>query len=440
MFQFLQPIWFSALAGIAAPVIIHLWNQRPGKTMKVGSVALVTESIQRYQNRLQVSEILLLILRCLLVAMVALALATPQWRSAKAASTKGWVLMNRHELAAAYQHFKPSVDSLLAAGYEFHFFEPGFKQEQLQQALTNNSPADTVTVSYRDIIAALDREADASLPLYIFTNQYLRNFYGERSAVALNLHWQMYADSTILPQQAATTSLRITIFSQHHPNDVRYLQAALEAIRQVSKKNLTVNVVTDMSRLPAQQDWLYWLEETDFPTQAYAANVLSYAEGKQQRLSSVILAVSGSLFSPAGINKLIAAKDSFSQGYSSCWQDGFGHPVLTVQRRAGQNRYQLYTHISPEWNELPWSDNFPSILYGLLYPRSLSKTVGKEAGNTIIDYAQAMPLIRGPKDHEAKPVTYNTTPLADLCWLIAFILLLAERSLSYYYFKAGANG
>ena len=131
MFQFLQPIWLSALAGIVIPVVIHLWNQRPGKVLKVGSVSLVTENLQRYQNRIQLSEILLLILRCLLISFIALALTDPEWRSSGGSQAKGWVLMDRKEISNTYQHFKPSIDSLLLAGYEFHFFEEGFKKEKL---------------------------------------------------------------------------------------------------------------------------------------------------------------------------------------------------------------------------------------------------------------------------------------------------------------------
>ncbi|MEP6750371.1 MAG: BatA domain-containing protein, partial [Bacteroidota bacterium] len=63
MFQLLQPIWLFALAGVSIPVIIHLWNRKPGKTLKVGSVALVEENILSYKKTIKLSELLLLLLR-----------------------------------------------------------------------------------------------------------------------------------------------------------------------------------------------------------------------------------------------------------------------------------------------------------------------------------------------------------------------------------------
>lgn len=437
MFQFLQPIWLSALAGIAVPVIIHLWNQRPGKTLKVGSVSLVTESLQRYQNRIQLSEILLLILRCLLIGFIALALTGPQWRSPVGSNAKGWLLMDRKDVASSYKHFKPTIDSLLLAGYEFHFFEEGFKKEKLEHALADTSANRVSNASYRNIVAALDQQVNAALPVYVFTNQYLRNFAGVRTNVMLNLHWQMYMPDSLVGSSATdTAALRITIFTQHYGTDAHYLVAASEALRQFSKKNIIVKLVTNMREMPDQQDWLFWLEDA-MPLNSYnAANIVLYAGGHPQREASVILPADGSLFAAVGVNKLIIERDSIEQLPEVRWQDGFGHPVLTAQQQAGRTLYTLYTHINPDWNELPWSDNFPAILYTLVYPNSAAATFDK----ALIDPAQAMPLMQSSKENNAKPALSAVTQLSAVCWLIAFILLFAERSLSFYYSKSKTNG
>jgi hypothetical protein len=440
LFQFLQPIWFSALAGIAVPVIIHLWNQRPGKTLKVGSVSLVAESLQRYQNRLQLSEILLLILRCLLIVFIVLALAGPEWRSATGKNAKGWVLTNRPGLSTTYQHFRPIMDSLLLAGFEFHFFEEGFKKEKLEHALADsgNSRAGS---SYRTLVAALDRQTDTALPVYIFTDHYLHNFNGDRTAVGLNLHWYMYnPDSAVVLTAGDTAALHITIFTGHYTSDAHYLLAALEAIRQFTKKNIGIQLVTGFQDIPAQQDWLFCLEETIPAYKFDAKNVLFYAGGNAQHIASVILPAGEALFTPVDVNNLVIEKDSAEQLYDVRWQDGFGHPVLTVQQQAGQTRYKLYTHINPAWTELPWSDNFPSVLYGLLYPDQATKSFRDRENKTMIDPVQAMPLMRSSKEDNTKPGSYTVTALAGVCWLVVFVLFFAERSLSFYYAKTKANG
>lgn len=441
MFQFLQPIWLTGLAGITIPVIIHLWNQRPGKTLKVGSISLVAENAQRYQNRLQLAEILLLILRCLLIAFVAFALSGLQWRSAIIESSKGWVLLPRKELSNTYQHFRSTVDSLLSAGYEFHFFEEGFEKDKLQHALAGSAEKRSGEISNRSIINALDKQVDDSFPVYVFTDQYLRNFSGTRTAVALNLHWQMYAvDSPPAPAAVDTTTMQVTIFSQQHTNDTRYLQAALESIRESANKRLNIKLATNPHDIPDQQDWVFWLEETPVPADRYSTNVLSYAAGNPQQLASVILPGDGSLFAAVEVNKLIIKKDSIDQIDDVRWCDGFGHPVLTARQQGGQMQYKLYTHIDPSWNELPWSDNFPLILYGLLYADYATNNLADVKDKRLIDPAQAMPAILSSKQYNARPIRERITPLAGICWLVAFVLFFLERCLSFYHSKLKANG
>jgi len=173
------------------------------------------------------------------------------------------------------------------------------------------------------------------------------------------------------------------------------------------------------------------------PLNSYnAANIVLYAGGHPQREASVILPADGSLFAAVGVNKLIIERDSIEQLPEVRWQDGFGHPVLTAQQQAGRTLYALYTHINPDWNELPWSDNFPAILYTLVYPNSAAATFDK----ALIDPAQAMPLMQSSKENNAKPALSAVTQLSAVCWLIAFILLFAERSLSFYYSKSKTNG
>jgi hypothetical protein len=42
MLQLLEPIWLAAAAAISVPVAVHLWNDRRGKVLLIGSVALLS--------------------------------------------------------------------------------------------------------------------------------------------------------------------------------------------------------------------------------------------------------------------------------------------------------------------------------------------------------------------------------------------------------------
>ncbi|HTE11879.1 MAG TPA: BatA domain-containing protein [Chitinophagaceae bacterium] len=443
MFQFLQPIWLYALAGLSIPVIIHLWNQQPGKTLRIGSIALVTENAVSHKKSIRLTELFLLLLRCLLLSCIAIALAGPLWRNPAKNGAKGWVLMSRPALTTAYNYYKPLVDSLLQAGLEFHYFEEGFAKENFEKAV-NAVPDTSIAIkkyAYRNIAALLNSQADAKLPLYIFTDNYLRNFAGIRSAVSLNLHWYTYTPDTASTKPVIDPiALRITIFSHAHANDAHYLKAALDAIQQFSKRNIITRLVTDAQDIPAQQDWLFWLADDSNYNNKTARNVVAYAKGKPLPCASYILPAGRSSFDAAKLYVSIIEKDSTRKFSDILWKDGFGHPLLAVQEKNNKANYWLYTHIDPAWNELPWSDNFPQLLYKLIYANRDKEISAGITDNTIIDSSQLLPVIMPKKDAGIKPAVFTETKLAGICWLIAFILFFGERCLSFYHRKITANG
>src|SRR5476651_1205398 len=101
-----SPIWLFALAAIGIPVIIHLWNIRQGKTLKVGSIALFTQSSPKSSRSFKLMDVLLLLLRCLLLILLAILLAMPLWQQhLQNTKAKGWLLIPKEHLTQAYQHF-----------------------------------------------------------------------------------------------------------------------------------------------------------------------------------------------------------------------------------------------------------------------------------------------------------------------------------------------
>src|SRR5271163_4083321 len=86
---FLNPLLLFGLAAIAAPIVIHLLNRRQFEKVTWAAMRFLQASIAQTQRRLQIEDILLLLLRCLLVALIALALARPTLRSASASGLFG---------------------------------------------------------------------------------------------------------------------------------------------------------------------------------------------------------------------------------------------------------------------------------------------------------------------------------------------------------------
>ena len=134
----LNSIWLFTLAALSIPVAIHLWNIRPGKTLKVGSISLMEASAQKSSRSLKLHDLLLLLLRCLLLALLAFILAMPfLQKQISTSSVKGWLLIPKENVRESYQKFKPQIDSLTKAGHEFHYFNKGFEKAELSKVLTD---------------------------------------------------------------------------------------------------------------------------------------------------------------------------------------------------------------------------------------------------------------------------------------------------------------
>ena len=80
----------AGIAGIAIPVVIHLLNRRQAKVIDWGAMIFLMDSLLSRRRRVLLEEILLLSTRCLIVALVALALARP---FIPASSTVPWLIV-----------------------------------------------------------------------------------------------------------------------------------------------------------------------------------------------------------------------------------------------------------------------------------------------------------------------------------------------------------
>ena len=75
--EFFSPWMLLGLAAIAVPVLIHLFNRKSAKTIQWGAFLFLLDSMVSRRRRMLIEEMLLLATRCLLLALLALALARP---------------------------------------------------------------------------------------------------------------------------------------------------------------------------------------------------------------------------------------------------------------------------------------------------------------------------------------------------------------------------
>jgi hypothetical protein len=74
---FLNTVLLLGALGIAIPIVIHLLNRRSSRVVDWGAMSFLLESLAIRNRRIQLEEALLMATRCLLVGLLALALARP---------------------------------------------------------------------------------------------------------------------------------------------------------------------------------------------------------------------------------------------------------------------------------------------------------------------------------------------------------------------------
>jgi len=75
--SFLNSIMLFGTAAVAVPIIIHLLNRRKFKKVTWAAMKFIKLSVEQNQRRMQLEDLLLLLLRCALLALLAFALARP---------------------------------------------------------------------------------------------------------------------------------------------------------------------------------------------------------------------------------------------------------------------------------------------------------------------------------------------------------------------------
>ncbi|MBC6991557.1 BatA domain-containing protein [Hymenobacter sp. BT491] len=221
MLTFLAPSGLLALLGIAVPVAIHLWNRRPGRTVPVGSLRWLEATANRRLRSLKLEQLALLLVRIAVVALLAVALASPAWQRPPA-PTRGQVFISPDLLpTGSLSAFRPGIDSLRRRGYEVRRLAPGFRlisaaawrnlDSVAAAGATDSLPADQLWARVRQAADSFPNR-----PIRVFTSTSLGHFQTSRPALPAQLTWQVVptADSGAWLQsayQSGPDSLRLLV-------------------------------------------------------------------------------------------------------------------------------------------------------------------------------------------------------------------------------------
>ena len=405
MFQFLNPIWFFGAAALLIPVLLHLWNIRSGKVLKVGSISLIDAASRKSSRSFKLLDIPLFILRCLLLLILALLLALPVWqKKMEVAKVKGWVLFPKENFTATYQKFKLSIDSLTKAGYEFHYFNAGFAKSNLTQIFLNTKdslktphPApQTLQPNYWDLVKELNSKVSSTLPVYVFTPNQAAYFQGSKPQVALNLHWRTYtpADSVATYIQDAwfTPSGDVRVVQgTSKPSGTAYTYSNLRANDKVNATfqittvdgkaqiSLTVGKQEAITVDTAVQRLIIYAENNTTDASYLKAALQAVVQFNQRQ--SIVKVVSNPSQIPANTSWLFWLSDkpmstAASKNFKNilAYQSGKPTTVNSWMSNAGQfatalpdqEKVNLYKSIAANQGYTPvWKDGFGNTLLGL---------------------------------------------------------------------------
>lgn len=490
--HFLTPIWLFAIAAISIPVLIHLWNIKPGKTLKVGSISLFNPGAQKSSRSFKLNDIPLFLLRCLLLVLLAFLLAVPVWQhTVKPAKTKGWLLMPKANITETYRRFKRTIDSLGKAGYEFHYFNEGFAKADLKLVLTDTAKQiEPKVVNYWDLISRLNGQIPAAAPVYLFTSNQTKYFTGSKPLVSINLHWQTFtpADSVSTWVQSAwfTSNNAIKVVQGNSKPSGTYfssyiIQSGSEAngpfAISVSNGNPVVSLKSgDQKAVPIDTNTQHIAIYTD----KYAADAIylkaalqavsdfnqhkssikQYSDAAQipagqswlfwlseKPLDAASLKKAGQVFNyqagkPINTNSWIKTSGAYAlsgqQDMPALYQliDGkAGNPVWTdgygnpVLSKA-DSIYHFYSRFNPSWNDLVWSDQFPKLLLKLMADKTNDEQTARY-DRRVMDQQQLQPVIGSSTKNTTAASITEQTDLSRYCWLALVVTFLAERWLAH---------
>lgn len=82
----LAPPWLAATAAVIAPLLIHLWTRQTGPPRYFPSIRFITQTDAQQPRLQRWRDPLLLLLRCALIMLIALAFARPCWQPSGASA------------------------------------------------------------------------------------------------------------------------------------------------------------------------------------------------------------------------------------------------------------------------------------------------------------------------------------------------------------------
>jgi hypothetical protein len=471
MFQLLYPLGLLAAIGVLVPILVHLWNIKSGKTLKIGSVALLGLPSNQRSRSLKITNWPLLLLRCLLIFLIAFLLAAPAYRTKQSTSAKpGWILVEKANLPKLWNSNKKQLDSLILKGYELHDFDVNFARIDLKDTLTKFSRSAKPPLSYYSLLKQLDPEKGRRM--YLYTDNRLSRFDEKPPVLNLDLNWKFlpadsatsswvadayqannqrfiktkahstatgnyYSNEALSAPDTAglhvdTTTLTVQIFQRNSSTDAAFVKAAVLALRQYTGRSIKVRSINSLAQVRNKASLVFYLSEqqpnaSEIKDLPKGTTLFQYEGKKVQSMNSIIQDELGLALSPASLYKRTFS--SANQG-QNIWLDATGNPVLSLDSLSGIKRYHFYSRFQPDWNDLVWTEGMVLFLAPVVLPQAAADYAFRQDQRSSL-VAHVSSPITAVKALNNNGISYVQKSLSTWLWWIVFLVLFLERWLSY---------
>ena len=360
MIGLLAPAWLAALAALAVPLAIHLWSPRPRRSIRVGSIRLLTGIPPAATRSLRLRDRWLLLLRLGVLAALVLSLTDPFW-APRDQRPRTWALLSTEALTD-----RALLDSLRRAGAELRLLAAGLPLVAGDLEGTGLTP-DGVPAEGCDLAAAnchpphdwsLLREADRLAPpgatLVIAAPLTADRFRGTRPAIRAQVVWRdvprsARADGAGRARPSSPAHRRVVILADaQRRDDARYLEAAVRAAATTTGRAAEiVRASLAAGASAATADWIVWLSAEPPPAPVVARARQGAVLFTQIGRDTVTTGGTVVRTAATGPPPVLARRAPFDGRGAALWTDGTGSPLLTVAREGSGYGYRLYGRIDP---------------------------------------------------------------------------------------------
>lgn len=405
MLHVAAPLGLLALAGLVVPIALHL-IRRPRQTVHVGSLQFVSAPRRRFES-LRWREPILLAVRCLLLAALALLVAGASWRPTESKPVR-WLLLAP---GTVRDETSPEWNRLRAAGFEVRQLAPGFERLKSE---SESTPAAAEVDAW-----SLLREADSHVPAgsqaVVFGPTPAAWFRGTRPELSrLQVTWIRVGAPPAVPQPPANTlaPARIAVVADSdRAEDARYLRAAIAAAGA-----LETNV---------EPAWIFQLGAANLPP-ALMRHVERGAVLVNDAPDTITAKLVDRFFNSG--TESIRVRQRVPLVGAPLLADGTGEPLL-IEKRVGPTRtWQWALRFHPDWTDWPTSGAFPAWWRDQWAPRTA-------AGLNVAPEQAAPGFVATATAAAATPSGSHDIDLRAFCWWTALALFVME-----YWLRRGTAG